>query len=815
MLKQIGESRGLTRRSFLATTAVVAGTISLTSMVACTAGDEGGTSVGEEEAAAKVAFSSCNGNCAMWGCPMNLHVKDGYVTNITKPNLKNPDGTPSKFQEICVKGYSNIERMYSESRVHYPMKRVGERGAGDWERISWDEAIEEITTTWKRLQDEHGPEAIAFSAGTGNNMISVDYVDRLKTLMGAMTVGNCYDQTGMYCQWEHVGFNPYTLGHNEHRDIQNADSIFVWGANPTDTFITDYHFISETQEKGVPVVVIDPNFTTTASKADMYVPIRPATDGLLAAGMAQIAMRDGKVDKKSLQTVSTGPFLVKDSDGLYLRLSDLGKAEAGSEDDRILVCENGEAVAFDAAQDPEIEGSFEIEGFAVKPAYQILKDRITEWDLDTISELTEIPLDTIEELAALYTSGNSMIVTGFGMDHYANGQSAYDGMCALADITGNIAKHGAGIACVDFTSPNPQGKVITAKAGLEDFVPGPTVYAPHFHELLQTGTCGTLTTAPKSIYVIECNPLNNMADRNNWLKSFDEMELIVVAEMFMSATAQYADIVLPVAFLFERDDLTCGNNPFVKIIEKAVEPQFEAKNDFEIVTLLGKGMGYDEYFTQTLEDFLSSCLTNDIADTYGVSWEKLKEEKAIWAYFEEPFVVGIQSPPLTKTGRMEFYKEGVQPQAAYAYAPEEWDMKKESCWYWEPPLEAWPDNPLREKYPYHLINRHSKYRTHSMFSDVPMLREIDPEPYVKINPDDAAAIGVAEGDTVRLYNDRGSVTIKVVLNPGARPGMFAIEHGWLPEQFIEGHNNELTSSATWKRHPQNNWSDCLVQIEKV
>lgn len=810
------ESCGLTRRSFLVSTAVAIGAASAASLVGCSLDDGNGSSSdvagGGEE---RVAFSSCNGNCAMWGCPMNVHVKDGNIVNITRPHLTNPDGTKSKYQEICVKGYSNIERMYSENRVQYPMKRAGERGAGEWEQITWDEAIDEITSTWKRILEEHGPEGIAFTGGNANNMISVDYVDRLKTIMGSTTVFSCYDYTGMYSQWEHVGFNPYTLGHNEHRDIENAENIFIWGANPTDTFLTDYHFISETHEKGVPVVVIDPNFTATAAKADKYVPIRPATDGLLAAGMAQIAIRDGKVDKKSLQTLSVGPFLVKDSDHLYLRLSDLGKAEKGSDEDKILVYEDGQAVPFDEAVDPEIEGSFEIGELAVKPAYQILKERILEWDLDTISEKTDIPLETIEELAVLYTSGKSMIVTGFGLDHYSNAESSYDGMCALADITGNIGKHGAGIACVDYTSPSPQGKVITAKDGLDDFAPGASVYAPHFPELMAAGAYGTLTTAPKSIYVVECNPLSSMPNRNGWLAAFDKMDLVVVADMFMSATAQYADIVLPVTFLFERDDLICGNNPFVKYVEKAIDPIFDAKDDFEIITLLGKGMGYGEYFTQTLDEYLGSCLDNSTAEEYGISWERLKEEKAMWAYFEEPYVVGVQTPPFNKTKRMEFYKEGVQPQARYAYTEEEWDMEKESCWFWEPPAEAWYENPLVEKYPYTFMSEHSKFRTHSMFNHVPMLLELNPEPYIKISPVDAEANGIAHGDMVRIYNDRGSITIKAVINAGNRPGIILIPHGWAPEQYVEGHNNELTSSHTSMRHGQDNWSDCLVAIEKI
>ncbi|MDR1014910.1 MAG: molybdopterin-dependent oxidoreductase [Coriobacteriales bacterium] len=739
-------------------------------------------------------------------------MREGKVRNIKKANLESPDGSLVPYQETCMKGYANIERMYSATRVQYPLKRAGERGAGEWERISWDEAVSEICSKWKELQAEHGPEAVTFMSGSGSGMATISYTNRLKALMGAATIAPAYDNSGMYSQWTHAGFHPMVNGQNEHRDIANAENVFIWGANPTESLTTDYHFISEAQEKGATLVVIDPIFTTSASKADVYVPIRPGTDGLLAAAMMQMVIRDNKVDKAHLQNATVAPFLVKDEDGLYLRLSDVGKAEAESEEDRILVYDNGEAVAFDEASDPEIEGNFEVEGMGVKPAYQILLDRIYVWDLETIAQYTDIPLETIEELAGIYTSGLSMIVTGFGIDHYANAQTGYEAMFALMDVTGQECKHGAGCACVDFSSPTAQGLVNTATAGLEDLVPGPTVHAPHLHQLMEEGRLGSITVAPKSAYIYICNPIGNEPDRLKWLSSFAAMDMVVVSDMFMSETAQYADYVLPVSFIFERDDLTAGQNPLVKLVDKAAEPAFESKGDFEIITLLGKGMGFEGQFTQTLEGFLESCITNDTAAEAGITWERLKEEHAIWSYPEDPVVIGLTTPPFTATGRMEFYHEGIQPMADVG---QEWDMKKESCWFWEPPLEAWHENPLFERFPLIFISERDKFKTHTMFNNAPMILEISPEPYVKVNPSDAGARGIKEGDTVRLYNDRGFVTLKAVLNPGCRPGMLVIDHGWERDNFIDGHYSDLSSCASWPRYEQDNWFDCLCEMEKV
>ena len=146
---------------------------------------------------------------------------------------------------------------------------------------------------------------------------------------------------------------------------------------------------------------------------------------------------------------------------------------------------------------------------------------------------------------------------------------------------------------------------------------------------MQEGTLGDVTQAPKAAYIYIVNPIGNEPDRLKWISSLDAMELVVVSDMFMSETANYADYVLPVAFLFERNDIASSQNPFVKLSEKAVEPLFEAKGDFEIITLLGKAMGFEDKFTMTEEEFLASCVSGPAAEAVGLSWEKLKEEHAV------------------------------------------------------------------------------------------------------------------------------------------------------------------------------------------
>ncbi|MBR2836385.1 MAG: molybdopterin-dependent oxidoreductase [Coriobacteriales bacterium] len=824
MLDNITQTSGLTRRSFLKTTAGAAVALSALGTVTAFAEEEQGASgAAANDYGQKVYaegeqkfFQSCMGNCAGMGCPCWVTVRDGKVCNIEHTHLEMPDGSASEYQVGCLKMYANIERMYSPKRALYPMKRTGERGSGEFERISWDQAIQEITDKWKQLLADYGPQSIAFFSGSGNYFTSVGYPARLRQIMGSTSIGASYDWTGMFTQIAHG-----STAHNEWRDIPNAENLFIWCTNPSESIPQMFHKLTEAKANGTKVICIDPVYTTAASKADKFVSIKPATDGLLAAGMLKISIRDGFVDKECLQTKTVGCFLVKD-DGMYLRLSDLGKAEAGTPEDSVCVWDNGEPVAIAAAADPEIEGYFEVDGIKVRPAYQVLLERLDEWDLETISEFTEIPLEIIEELTAIWNSGRSMIWTGFGADHYSNGQTFYDGALALCDVTGQIGKHGCGMTCTDFSGASGYGLTATTTVGVESFPAGPTIYPAHLPQLMENGSIpeAGFEVAPKSLFVFQGNPITNEPDRLAWIDAFNKMDMVVISDVVMCETALYADYVLPVPFLFEKTDLVSTFSPYVKICDQAAEPMGESKNDFDITCMLGEAMGYGEYFTQSYEDFLASCVDNDTAKAFGITWDRLNKEKAVFAFLEEPAVCMLNTPPYTASGRLEFYHEGIQPQNYAGYT--DWDMLKESCWFWEPPLESWPEtkgkfeaNPLAEKYPFILISERCKFKTHTQWNESNMILEIDPEPYIKMNPDDAAALGIAEGDIIRVWNDRSYVVIKAVINAGVRPGLMVIDHGWERDSYIEGHYSDLSGHDTWQRYEQDNWFDCLVAVEKV
>lgn len=803
-------SGGLTRRSFLKTTGVAAGALAVSgALVGCSGQDAAVSQSGGERI--KVP-TTCKGNCHGFACPVDVFVEDGKVVDIQ--NFVSPEHPD--YRVVCSKGYTNIERMYAPERLKHPMRRVGERGAGEWEQISWEEAIDEICTKWKELQAEYGDASVVFSAGSGAPGMSMPYTayfERLRRYLGATNLVHNYDANGVNSTTKHIGNDPMCAIGNELRNLKYANKIFCWGCNPSESAPISYHFITEAQQQGSKLIVIDPTFTTTASKADLYVPIRPGTDGLLAIAMMNIIIRDGKQDEVILKTKTVAPFLVKASDGKYLRLSDLGRATAGSTDDAILVMsESGEVVPEKQDANPVLQGTFDVQGYQVTTAYSMLLERLKEYSIGEAVELTDIPEDVIEQLAKEFVDGPTSILTGYGIDHYSNGITGYMGMLTLLDIAGMQTKLGTGMSLCDLSLPTSQGMTAAAMSTPKDATkPNMTIPGAYVYDAVINGGIGKFNQPLKSALFYAHNIIGNYPDRKTWLEVFDAMDLVVVQDIWMTETCQYADIVLPVAFLWEvRDFGRPQANPYARLMEKAVEPQFEAKSDFEILTLLAQGMGLGDKFSMTNDEYLQAILDNDSARKWGITWDRLLEEGRIWAY-EEDYVYG-RDKFYTTTGRSEFYLENSVPEFD---AGKEWDAAYRALPYWFPPNEAWHENDLYEKYPLIFTSERSKFKTHTQFTYVEMLNEIDPEPYVKMARSDAESRGIETGDTIKLFNDRGYVVIKAVINDGVRPGMLVIDHGWQGDQFIDGHYSDLSNRYVDAAIPGPAWFDCLCEAEKI
>ena len=327
-MAETSKPRGFTRRNFIKGAAVLgaAGTL-----VGCApkADDKEPVEPVAAESPDEIYSGVCRGNCG-GGCFLNVHVRDGQVVRTSARDMPN-----TQYNRICSKGLTHVGRMYGANRVLYPMKRVGERGSNDFERISWDEALSTIAEKWQGYIDEYGPSAIMFFLGSGN------YAALSGSCNGAGAYQRFVNALGCsYCSLDvdaAVGFGSQRatggidLG-NELTDRKNAKTQVIWGNNPTISLMHTMHFFMEAKENGTKYIVIDPVYNANAAKADWWIPVKAGTDGALALGVLNVLIENGWIEKDTFCNRTNAGLLIKE-DGMFLRMSDLGIEPAQGDPD--------------------------------------------------------------------------------------------------------------------------------------------------------------------------------------------------------------------------------------------------------------------------------------------------------------------------------------------------------------------------------------------------------------------------------------------------------------------------------------------------
>lgn len=845
--------RRFSRRSFIKGAAAVTATGAL---VGCSPQADNLAETGNDEGAqdapeTQVYCGACRGNCA-GGCFLNIHVRDGQVVRTTARDL--PD---TRYNRICSKGLSLPARIYSAKRLQYPMKRVGERGEGKFERISWDEAFDEIVTRWKQITDEFGPGAMAVNSASGNYAILSGVgmgamIDRFKNVTGVSVIANNVDAAHGFIIGRVPGMGLYGT-QNEPADLLNSEAIICWGANPSISQPQVMHFILEAKDNGTKYVVIDPAFNANAAKADWYIPINPSTDGALALGVLNEIFAQGWEDLDFVRDHTEAPLLIKE-DGTLLRMSDMGVEPTVAVDpttgaevpvDPYVVWDEASksAVALEEASSPAITGVPEVNGKTVRTTYDNLKRIASEWSLDRVSEITGVSVDDIKKLAALYHETSKVNTYAmFGDNHYINGHYNYWPIYCVSFMTGHVGSEGNACGFAELISAaigNAGGVVMpTDAAGSLCQGAGQTYIDNKINAVIDTGTYGGWKPAEKydetvpasanvvvdrngdpamplkGVYIACANPLTNHAAHEYTVEWIKKLDFVVVAENSMTETAKYADILLPVAHWFEQMDMfnAYGSAPYILLQEKAIEPLYECKTDFEIYKEIGTRLGYGEFFDITEEEFLRTWLTSDVLAERGVSYESFLQDKTIRVFPAENHI-GFEGGVFgTATGRARLYDDAPAP--AYNVG-QPIDFTREMEPYWEPALEADVKSSAREKHPFFLLSEHMRTRTHSQWWDVELLKEFEPEPVIKISPSDAQEKGIAEGDQVRVFNDRGSVVMKAVINAGLPKGMVAAPRAFQAEEFIEGHFASLPTNEFNQVVANMSFNDVAVDIEKM
>ena len=729
----------------------------------------------------KVTIRTACGITDYLKCGLSVEVTDGVITKVRPADFPDPID-----KGACEKGLKAYQMVYHPDRLRYPLKRKGERGGGKWQRISWDEALDDIVVRLQNLATQYGSTSIAWTAPIFANLTGGGY-SRLISLTKGTEVDwwGCGDAAGPCADMATFG-SP--MGERYIRRIENPKFTIVWGYNPAVTVFPYMRRITRDREKGCKVVVIDPRFTETASHADEHVPIRPGTDGALALGMIHVILEQGLQDEQFIAENTVGPLLVRDDNGLLLRASDL---EEGGSQQGFLVIEKIKKKAQPCntpGLTPALTGVHSISGIQCRPAYQLLADSVPQFTPEKVSQITEIPADVIKQLALGYaTQKPAAIYRGWGMQRSFYGDLNCRAINTLAAITGNI------------NAKRPSTFVLNAHSFL--FPDGPYTTIP-----LMSLYDAVIKGDPFPIKALWCtwhNFINQMPNTHRVIgELLPNLELLVVCDLFMTESAKYADYVLPAASFFECTDLcrTDLQHPYLQLQQKVIEPLWESRSDFQIAAELGRRMGYGEYFNRTEEQYIEEILASGHPTMKGVSIERLKAGPVMAQPSDRPQQFG------TPTGRIEFYVESIK------------QFGQELPVYIEP-VESIRSDKARS-YPLTLLSTHPNNRVHSTLAIVPGLLEKVPNPTVQINPMDAKQRNVVNGDIVRVFNDRGQLKVNAELSNGIKPGIVNITEGWWPDQYIEGHINELTHdmiNPVQKHILQANaaFYDVLVEVEKV
>ena len=793
---------GVSRRSVLRSTGAAAAAFGIGGgggLAALSDTSEGRSAIGESFVGEnKTVDTVCSPNCR-GKCPLKVHVRDGTVKKI-EPQI--PDDP--QYKRACVLGLSHTQRAYDPTRLKFPMKRAdwtpedpNPQGRGpdaEFERIEWDEALDLVAEKMESVQSEYGDESLLFHEGSGNYGQAGKAFNRLASYLGASQSAWGIDTN------VGAGFNRVT-GHgfflpptNETEDWENANTIIVWGSDILSSqFQMDASKVLDAVENGAKLVVVDPVYTTTAAKADLWLPVKPGKDVYLILAMMNTVFEQENYDAEFLQERTTAPALIREDTGAALRAADV--FEDGAENQVIAIDEEtGDPVALE----PETPGSYAlfgehtVAGIECETALSKLRNHAADYPAEEMAEKTGVEAKNIRQAAEwLATRGPGGIAPSYAIGRYTHGHifgQAYAIMLAMTGDYGNHgnihAHHGAGttLAAGDFAAP-------------ADSEPGPSIIFPDYPDAMLNGDPYPI----KAVYSIESNMMGNQfPDRQLYKEAIRSLEMYVVADMHHTDTVQHADIVLPVPHWFEQEDISSGwgSVPFLSYRHKVQDPLWESKNDYYAIRELAERFGYGDRFPNSKRAFLQELASRDDGIDFETLFEQGTQRK------ENVDVVKYTDEFPTETGRIEVYDDDAPSEKGTSFELPE-------------PLEdrTAEDHEKADEYPLMFMQKHSRFRIHSQYEMVRWTREINPEPQLDIHPQDGAEYGIEDGEYVRVYNDRGEMVVKAKYNEAMQPGLVNTDQGWWNRDFVKGHLNDLCHNEVSEVGRTMSFYDVRVAIE--
>ena len=403
----------------------------------------------------KIAWASHCINCYPGNCQYRVYLKDGVVVREEQAGTYTTieAGVPDMNPMGCQKGNAWSRMLHSPERVLYPLKRAGERGEGNWDRVSWDEALSEIADATLDAIQELGPESVlqVATSNEGGLMAGMLFGRIIEGLGGTVTDVNADINDfnpGLYITYGKVN------SASSVDDWFHAELTLVWHRNPVYTAIPWYHFVLESRYNGGEIVVIAPDYSPSAIHADYHVPVEPGSDAALALGMSQVIIEEALYDAQFVREQTDLPLLVQTGNRRFLRQTEL-KGEGRDDQFYVFDKKTGEVVEAPRATldmgeiEPALEGRFQVkladgDTVEVAPAFQLLREQLVDYTPEKASAMCGANPEMIRMLARKVAKRRTNILLGFNAGKYYHGDLIERSMCLLLGLTGNWGKKGTG-----------------------------------------------------------------------------------------------------------------------------------------------------------------------------------------------------------------------------------------------------------------------------------------------------------------------------------------------------------------------------------
>jgi len=686
--------------------------------------------------AAKADRARVRGTC-MHDCP------DTCAWIVTTENgkavaLEGDPNHPMTRGKLCEKmdGFLS-DVVYNPERVLYPLKRTGAKGEGSFERVSWDEALDDVATRLEKIIGEHGAEAILpYSyAGTMGMVQSWSLDRRFFSRLGASRLERAIcGNTGAAGLAVTMGTGTGILP----EDLRDSRFIILWGGNPVVSNPHGFVFVEEARAAGARLVVIDPLRSPTAARADWHLRPLPGTDPALALGLMHVIVREGLHDADYLERFTVG--------------------------------------------------------------FDRLKARLDEYPPERVAQITGVKSQDIVELARAYaTTRPAAIQVHIGMEKHQHGGMTYRAIACLPAVVGAWREPGGGLLSTTSALFDEAMNLAAMQSTGEE----PNLRSINMVQLGRALTDPSLAPPVQAMIVYNSNPATIAPNQNLVVEGLKRTDLLtVVVDHFVTDTARYADYVFPATTQAEHLDLLVPyGSRYLSLNLPAIEPRGEAIPNTEFFRLLSRRLGFREPYLYTSdEELVKLALASDHPYLEDITYERLKRDG--WAPLSlperrVPFANGGFPTP---SGKCEFFSEaslaqGMDPLPGYLATERS-------------PEEA-------AKYPLHFMSpKWNRYFVNSSHANQPRLLSAAGDATLRLHPSDASTRGIKDGDRVRVFNQRGSVTLRAQVTDDMLPNIAILLHGWWASRIGGSSANALTPDSLADLGGGGTLHDTWVEVEK-